>query len=128
MAVGMATSVIKVFVMAKSQLDVVDIDDVIRRQVADNIAKVGKTKTQQASEKAAMQENGKEVDAKAQKKIKISEVIDDRSEFELVGHEGPVYAVAISVCDRHLLSGSFDRTIRRWSLQTRGPLMVYLAH
>ena len=60
MAVGMATSVIKVFVMAKSQLDVVDIDDVIRRQVQENIAKVGKVKTQQASDKSVKQENAKE--------------------------------------------------------------------
>lgn len=37
MAVGMATSVVKVFVMAKSRLDIVEIDDVIRRQVADNL-------------------------------------------------------------------------------------------
>lgn len=34
MAVGMATSVVKVFLLAKSKLDVVEIDDVIRRQVS----------------------------------------------------------------------------------------------
>ena len=33
MAVGMATSVVKVFILAKSQMDVVDIDTVIKRQV-----------------------------------------------------------------------------------------------
>ena len=36
--------------MAKSQLDVVDIDGVIRRQVSENLAKVSKVKTQSAAE------------------------------------------------------------------------------
>ena len=67
-------------------------------------------------------------DAKAQKKSIMSEVLQDREEYELIGHEGPIFAVSISVCDKHLLSASFDRTIRRWSLQTKGPLMVYQAH
>jgi WD40 repeat protein len=40
----------------------------------------------------------------------------DKEEYELVGHSGPVFSVAISVCDKHLLSGSYDNTIRRWSL------------
>jgi hypothetical protein len=46
----------------------------------------------------------------------VKEVLDERDEYELVGHEGPVFAVAISICDKHLLSGSYDNTIRRWSL------------
>ena len=41
---------------------------------------------------------------------------NDTDEYELVGHEGPVFSVTISVCDKHLLSGSYDNTIRRWSL------------
>jgi transcription initiation factor TFIID subunit 5 len=52
----------------------------------------------------------------------------DTEEYELVGHTGPVFSVAISICDKHLLSGSYDNTIRRWSLQTKGPLMVYYGH
>ena len=52
----------------------------------------------------------------------------DQEEYTLVGHTGPVFAVTISICDKHLLSGSFDNTIRRWSLQTKGPLMVYHGH
>ena len=55
-------------------------------------------------------------------------VNDDTESYELIGHTGPVFSVAISVCDRHLLSGSYDNTIRRWSLQTKGPLMVYYGH
>ena len=52
----------------------------------------------------------------------------DKEEYELIGHSGPVFAVTISICDKHLLSGSYDNTIRRWSLQTKGPLMVYYGH
>jgi hypothetical protein len=33
-------------------------------------------------------------------------VIRKESEFVLVGHQGPVYAVSISVDDKHLISGS----------------------
>ena len=56
------------------------------------------------------------------------DTLDDRDEYELVGHEGPVFAVSISICDKHLISGAYDKTIRRWSLQTKGPLMVYNGH
>ena len=52
----------------------------------------------------------------------------DTEEYELVGHTGPVFSVAISIDDKHLLSGSYDNTIRRWSLQTKGPLMIYQGH
>ena len=65
------------------------------------------------------------LDYKQARKLAIAETADDRTEFTFIGHEGPVYGVAISVCDKHILSASFDRTIRRWSMQTRGPLMVY---
>ena len=55
----------------------------------------------------------------------MKETEDVRDEYELIGHEGPVFSIAISICDKHILSGSFDKTIRRWSLQTKGPLMIY---
>lgn len=58
----------------------------------------------------------KQIDVKAQKKSIMTEVQDDRESFELIGHEGPIFAVTVSICDKHLLTGSFDRTIRRWSL------------
>lgn len=58
----------------------------------------------------------------------MKETQDVRDEYELIGHEGPVFSIAISICDKHILSGSFDKTIRRWSLQTKGPLMIYQGH
>lgn len=64
-------------------------------------------------------------DFKQAKKLAVTEAADDRAELTFIGHEGPVYGVSISVCDKHILSASFDRTIRRWSMQTKGPLMVY---
>lgn len=138
MAVGMATCVVKVFILAKSQMDVVDIDTVIRRQVQENIKgtavpeekEPAKGRKKMAARNAGATNESKEkpaapTDAKAQKKSIMSEVLQDREEYELIGHEGPVFAVSVSICDKHLLSASFDRTIRRWSLQTKGPLMVY---
>ena len=58
----------------------------------------------------------------------------------LVGHSGPVYAVAfspsvatpdpsaLSMASKFLLSGSADRSIRLWSLESWTCLVVYKAH
>ena len=50
------------------------------------------------------------------------------SEFSLVGHTGPVYAVSISLDEKFIVSGSQDCTVRRWSVQTRQCLVVYHSH
>lgn len=63
----------------------------------------------------------------AQNKVE-KQLMKDQSEFTLVGHSGPVFAVSVSVDDKYLLSGSFDTTIRKWSLQTRSILVVYYGH
>ena len=57
-----------------------------------------------------------------------SKTLQEKSEFTLVGHCGPVYSVHISIDDKFLISGSQDCSIRRWSLQTRSCLVVYQAH
>lgn len=33
-------------------------------------------------------------------------ILRQESEFVLVGHQGPVFAVSISIDDKHLISGS----------------------
>lgn len=55
-------------------------------------------------------------------------LMKEKSEFTLVGHSGPVFAVSISVDDKFILSGSMDTTVRRWSTQTRTCLVVYHGH
>lgn len=57
-----------------------------------------------------------------------SKLVKEQSEFALVGHAGPVFAVSISLDEKFLISGSQDCTIRRWSLQTRSCLVVYHGH
>ena len=57
-----------------------------------------------------------------------SKLVKEQSEFTLVGHAGPVFAVSISLDEKFLISGSQDCTIRRWSLQTRSCLVVYHGH
>lgn len=57
-----------------------------------------------------------------------AKILRQESEFVLIGHEGPVYAVSISLDDKFIVSGSQDCTIRRWSVQTRSCLIVYHGH
>ena len=57
-----------------------------------------------------------------------SKVVREQSEFSLVGHSGPVFAVSISLDDKFLISGSQDCTVRRWSIQTRSCMVVYHSH
>jgi len=52
----------------------------------------------------------------------------EQQEFMFIGHKGPVYSVSISLDDKFIISGSFDCTVRLWSLQTRQILAVYHGH
>ena len=53
---------------------------------------------------------------------------------KLIGHSGPVYALAFdpvagpAASPRHLLSASQDATVRLWSLETYTNLVVYRGH
>jgi WD40 repeat protein len=152
MASGLDDSTIKVFVLSKKQHDVLTVEDMIREQVTINLKqtddasnlekngievhtpeekkeKPGKKKrgaAEPAEEVAAAEGNEKK--GTGAKDADSASEVKDTDEYELVGHTGPVFAVSISICDKHLLSGSYDNTIRRWSLQTKGPLMVYYGH
>lgn len=50
--------------------------------------------------------------------------------WSLVGHGGPAYGASFSRCNRYLLSGSEDSTVRLWGLETKekSPLVVYKGH
>ena len=39
-------------------------------------------------------------------------------ECTLTGHSGPVYSVAYSPDGKHIVSGSFDNTVKVWDSQT----------
>lgn len=88
-------------------------------------SKSAKKAMKQEKDDAKVEQTGNEAKPGSDAEAAVN---DDTENYELIGHTGPVFSVAISVCDRHLLSGSYDNTIRRWSLQTKGPLMVYYGH
>lgn len=85
----------------------------------------------ETKKKKKFEQNDKKSEAEAETEKKEEgqkSAIKDTDEYELVGHTGPVFAVSISIDDKHLLSGSYDNTIRRWSLQAKAPLTIYYGH
>ncbi len=46
----------------------------------------------------------------------------------LQGHSGPIFSLSIDCFDEFLISGSFDTTIRIWSLKSKNQLAVYNFH
>lgn len=53
---------------------------------------------------------------------------DDPTCKTLVGHSGTVYATSFSPDNKYLLSGSEDKTVRLWSMDTHTALVSYKGH
>lgn len=47
---------------------------------------------------------------------------------KLIGHSGPVYSISFSPDNRYMISGSEDKTVRLWSLDTYTALVSYKGH
>ncbi len=48
--------------------------------------------------------------------------------FKLMGHTDSIFSISISPDKKYIISGSFDETIRLWSLYTKKTFVVYLGH
>ena len=52
----------------------------------------------------------------------------DEQKCTLTGHSGSVYSVAYSPDGKHLVSGSYDNTVKVWDAQTGKEVSVLLCH
>jgi WD40 repeat protein len=63
--------------------------------------------------------DGKSVIAGGNQGILAGYGLDSKKLGDFVGHESTVFAVAVSLDGRYLVSGSADQTVRLWNLRTR---------
>ena len=48
--------------------------------------------------------------------------------FKLLGHTDSIFSISISPDKKYIISGSYDETIRFWSIYTKTTLVIYLGH
>ncbi len=48
--------------------------------------------------------------------------------FRLLGHTDSIFSISISPDKKFIISGSYDETIRLWSIYTKSTLVIYSGH
>ncbi len=76
-----------------------------------------------AMERAAEEEAGFNADGSV-----FDEIVKKQRKFRLFGHSDAVFSLSISPDKKYIISGSYDETIRLWSIYTKSSLVVYKGH
>jgi WD40 repeat protein len=58
----------------------------------------------------------------------FKEIQNRQRKFKLNGHTDSVFSVSISPDKRYLISGSYDESIRLWSIHSKSTLVIYKGH
>lgn len=69
------------------------------------------------------EEAGKDSDAAA-----FEQIAKKNKKFKLLGHIDSIFSVSISPDKKYIISGSYDETIRLWSIYTKTTLVIYSGH
>jgi WD40 repeat protein len=56
------------------------------------------------------------------------EIIKKQRKFKLHGHSDAVFSLSISPDKKYIISGSYDESIRLWSIYTKSCLVCYKGH
>lgn len=58
----------------------------------------------------------------------FQEITKKNRNFKLLGHTDSIFSISISPDKKYIISGSYDETIRLWSIYTKTTLVIYLGH
>lgn len=70
----------------------------------------------------------KEENTKEGEEDVYEEIIKKQRKFKLCGHTDAIFSISISPDKKYIISGSYDQTVRLWSILTRTNLVVYKGH
>jgi WD40 repeat protein len=94
-----------------------------------NIPKITGRKTDQydLNQRGNIDESSIKIEIEAEGSC-YEEIIKKQRKFRLLGHTDAVFSVSISPDKKYIISGSFDETIRLWSIFSKTTLVVYKGH